>query len=278
MRRFLLKTPKGLLTIVLGVLVAVAAPHEGIRSVGLSLMAAILVAALLDAVILRARRGRWQFPSGAILTAAIVAMVLSAQTPWYVVTATTVVAVVSKYIVRTRGANVFNPAALGIVALFPIFHAGESWWGALPEAPPLLQSALIAGGVFIAGRVNKLPLVIAFLGGYFLLFTASAFAGDPARVAELFRPPDLQAALYFAFFILTDPPTSPVRYQEQLFFAAIVAMTSFAVFQLTGAVYYLLAGVLCGNVWEAWRRSTLRTRRARRASSDPHEDASPVHP
>jgi hypothetical protein len=26
------------------------------------------------------------------------------------------------------------------------------------------------------------------------------------------------------------------------------------IFEWTGAVYYLLAGVLVGNVWEAWRR------------------------
>lgn len=265
MRRFLFKTPKGLLTIVLAVLIAIAAPHEGVGVVGPGLGAAIAVAALLDTVILRLRRGRWQFPSGAILTAAIVAMVLSAQTPWYVVTASSAVAIASKYVFRTRGANVFNPAALGIVVLFPVFHAGESWWGASPDVPRLLQIALVVSGVFIADRVNKLPLVIAFLGGYFFLFTAAAFAGDPARVAEIFRAPDLEAVLYFAFFILTDPPTSPVRYQEQLVFAAIVAVASFAIFQLTGAVYYLLAAVLGGNVWEAWRRSTLRTRRARLA-------------
>jgi len=266
-RRFLLKTPKGLLTIVLALLLGIGMPREGLRVVAPGLISAVLAAAILDAIILRVRRGRWQFPSGAILTAAIVAMVLSAQTPWYVVTATSALAVGSKYIFRTRGANIFNPAALAIVTLFPVFHAGESWWGALPEVPRILQAALILSGVFIADRVNKLPLVIAFLGGYFLLFTAAAFTGDPARVSEIFRPPDLEAVLYFAFFILTDPPTSPVRYQDQLIFAAIVAVSSFAIYQLTGAVYYLLAGVLGGNLWEAWRRTTLRTRRARLATA-----------
>jgi hypothetical protein len=29
----------------------------------------------------------------------------------------------------------------------------------------------------------------------------------------------------------------------------------FAAFELIGAAYYLLAGVLVGNVWEAWRRA-----------------------
>jgi hypothetical protein len=40
---------------------------------------------------------------------------------------------------------------------------------------------------------------------------------------------------------------------------AIVAAASYAVFEWVGAVYYLLAGVLVGNVWEAWRRVSART-------------------
>jgi enediyne biosynthesis protein E5 len=263
-RRFF-KTPKGLLTIVLALLAAMAAPHEGLGVAGPGLLSAVVAAGLLDAVILRSRQPKWHFPSGAVLTALIVAMVLSAQTPWYVPTATAVVAVLSKYVFRSRAGNLFNPAALGIVALFPVFHAGQGWWGALPEVAPIAQAALLLTGVFIADRVNKVPALVAFLGAYFLLFTIAAFAGDPARVAEVFRTPDLQAVLFFAFFILTDPPTSPVTYRDQIVFAVIVAVVSFAIFESTGAVYYLLAGVLAGNVWEGWRR--YRFRSARRSAA-----------
>jgi Na+-translocating ferredoxin:NAD+ oxidoreductase RnfD subunit len=117
---------------------------------------------------------------------------------------------------------------------------------------------LIACGVFIADRVNKMPLVLAFLGAYFVIFTAAAFLRDPTRVAEIFRPPDIQAVLFFAFFILTDPPTSPVRYGEQFVCAAIAAVTSAIVFEGLGAAHYLLTGALVANVQEAWRRSRNR--------------------
>jgi hypothetical protein len=80
-------------------------------------------------------------------------------------------------------------------------------------------------------------------------------------VAAIFRPPDAHAALFFAFFILTDPPTSPVKYPDQLVCGVIVAVSSFVVFQWIGAVYFLLAGVLVGNVWEAWRRARRRAPR-----------------
>ena len=252
--RHFFKTPKGLLTVVLMALAAIAAPHEGVRVVAPTLLTAVALAAALDVMILRTRHTRWEFPNGAVLTALIVSMVLSVQTPWYVVALTSALAVVTKYVVRTRAGNVFNPAALAIVVTFPIFHAGQSWWGALPEVAPLVQLALIAAGVFIADRVNRMPLVLAFLAAYYGLFTVTAFTGDPAWVAEVFRTPDLQAALFFALFILTDPPTSPVRYSDQVIFAMIVALTSYAIFEWTGAVYYLLAGVLVGNLWEAWRR------------------------
>ena len=252
--RHFFRTSKGLLTLVLIALVAIAAPHEDIPAVAFGLVSAVAAAALLDVLILRTRHTRWEFPSGAVLTALIVSMILSTQTPWHVAALVSAFAIISKYIVRTRAGNVLNPAALAIVATFPLFREGQSWWGALPEVAPIAQLALLGTGIFIADRVNKMPLVLAFLASYYFLFTVSAFISDPAWVSEVFRAPDLQAVLFFALFILTDPPTSPVRYPDQLVFAVIVAVASFAIFEWTGAVYYLLAAVLIGNVWEAWRR------------------------
>jgi len=253
------KTPKGLLLIILTILVAMATRGEGVRAVASGLGTATVVGGLADAVILRVRKKTWEFPSGAILTAMIVAMVLRAQEPWYVVTITAVAAILSKYVFRSRSANVFNPAALAIIASFYVFHTGQSWWGALPDVNPWAQIVLVAAGLFIADRVNKMPLVLMFLGTYFVLFTIAAFIRDPQWVSEIYRPPDLEAALYFAFIILTDPPTSPAKYPDQIVCGVIVAVVSFAFFEWAGVVYYLLAGVLAGNVWEAWRRANRRT-------------------
>lgn len=254
-----IKTPKGLLTVILVLLAAIAAPGEGLRAVLPGLLSAVIASGLVDTVVLRLRKGAWEFPSGAVLTAMIVAMVLRAQEPWYVVAITSVGAIVSKYIVRSRHANLFNPAALAIIASFYVFHTGQSWWGALTEVPLLQQTVLLAVGVFITDRVNKMPLVLAFLGTYFLLFTATSFVGDPRWVAEIYRSPDVEAVLFFAFIILTDPPTSPAKYPDQIACGVLVAAVSFAFFEWAGVVYYLLAGVLVGNVWEAWRRVNRRS-------------------
>lgn len=243
-----------MLTVILVLLAVIAAPGEGLRIVLPGLLSAVISAGLVDLAILRLKKKVWEFPSGAVLTAMIVSMVLRAQEPWYVVSITSVAAILSKYLFRSRHANVFNPAALAIIASFYVFHTGQSWWGALTEVPLLMQTVLLAAGIFITDRVNKVPLVLAFLGAYFLLFTVTSFVGDPRWVSEIYRSPDLEAALFFAFIILTDPPTSPAKYPDQIVCGVLVAAVSFAFFEWAGVVYYLLAGVLVGNVWEAWRR------------------------
>lgn len=256
-----------MLTIVLALLIVLAAPAEGVGQVWPDLASAAVVAMLVDAPILRARSGAWEFPSGALLTGLIVAMVLVPQEPWYVAAITAAIAIISKYVFRTRTANTFNPAALALVATFYPFHTGQSWWGALPGVPGFGLIVLFATGIFITDRVNKVPLVLAFLGSCYLLFTVTAFVGDPGRVAEIFRTPDLNAVLFCAFFIVTDPPTAPSKNSHQLACGAIVAVIAYAVFEWVGAAYFLLAGVLGGNIWEAWRRTRSRTGARHRATN-----------
>jgi enediyne biosynthesis protein E5 len=238
---------------VLALLTVVAGARDGWSVVG-AVIAATLPAMAIDAPILRRMKGRWAFPSGALLTGLIVAMILNTHSPWYVVAVTSIVGVLSKYVVRGHTANVFNPAALALVATFYVFNTAQNWWGALPELPPAAVVVLLATGVFITYKVNKIPAALAFLGVYYLFATTVAFAGNPASVAELYRAPDLHAALYFAFFMVTDPPTSPPGRRDQIIFGAITAAASFAAFDLIGAAYFLLAGLLVANAWEGWRR------------------------
>ena len=263
-----LQTPKGLLLIVLGLLLGLAIPQEGASLVapGLALITGTAVA--LDLVLFRWLRRKWIFPSGAILTGIIIAVVLSDHEPAYVEVATAAIAIGSKHLLRTRWSNVFNPAALALVASALLFDSAQSWWGALPDLGLPGIIALLAVGAFIADRINKLPLLLAFLGAYFALFSGASFLLEPGRVAEIFRAPDIQAVLFFAFIMVDDPPTCPVRYGDQVMFGILVAVTSYALFVVNGAVYYLPAGLLVGNSWETCRRWVTRpNRRPARAAS-----------
>jgi Na+-translocating ferredoxin:NAD+ oxidoreductase RnfD subunit len=259
LKRFF-RAPKGMLILLLAILAITAAFGSGFALVAPVVLGGVLGAVIVDAPILRYREGEWIVPDGAILTGLIVAMVLSPMEPWYVAAITSAIAVLSKYLLRVGRANVFNPAALALVATFYWFNTGQSWWGALPEITPLALVILFATGIFITDRVNKIPLVLSFLGAYYLLVTITAFVGEPAKVAELYRTPDLHAALFFAFFMVTDPPTSPPKQRDQLVNGVITAVVSYAVFELIGAAYFLLAGLLVANAWESWRR--WRTRAA----------------
>src|SRR6202167_973415 len=109
------RTPKGLLIIVLVILVALAAPTAGIALAAPGLVSDVGVAGLMDVLILRWFRNAWEFASGAVLTGLLVAMVLTPYEPWYVPACTSAVAIASKYVARSRSANVFNPAALALV-------------------------------------------------------------------------------------------------------------------------------------------------------------------
>jgi Na+-translocating ferredoxin:NAD+ oxidoreductase RnfD subunit len=253
LRRFF-RTPKGLLILLLGGLALVAGFGTGFATATPVLAGGVAGAMLVDAPILRIRDGEWIFPDGALLTGLIVAMVLSPHEPWWAAAVTAAVGVLSKYVLRAGKANIFNPAAFALVATFYLFNTGQSWWGALPELPVAALVLLFATGIFITDRVNKVPAVLSFLGVYYLLITISAFAANPAHVVALYRAPDLHAALFYAFFMLTDPPTSPPKQRDQLLFGAIAAAASFAFFELIGAAYFLLAGLLVANCWEAYRR------------------------
>jgi Na+-translocating ferredoxin:NAD+ oxidoreductase RnfD subunit len=258
-----LGTPKGMTLVALAGLALLAGRHEGPTALPETL-AAVLTATAADLALARWLDGRWRLPDGAAVTGLIVAMVLSAHEPWYVSATTALLAVVSKHVFRTRWSNVFNPAACGLVASYFLFGAGQSWWGALADLGPAWVLLLLAVGLFIAQRVNKLTAVLVFLGATIAVFTAEAFAGNAARVAETFRAPDIEAMLFFACLMLTDPPTSPARPRDQVPYALVVAAAACAAFLAWGALWFLPGGLLVGNAWETARRLLAAPRAGRR--------------
>lgn len=261
-----LRTPKGLLLVIFIGLLALASLKLGGDVVTSRVIVAAVTAAAIDLAVTYWRRQRWILPDGAVLTGMIVAFILRPQESWAVLVLTVTVAILSKHALRTHWSNILNPAALALVVAAIVWHTGQSWWGALPDLGTVGALALLASGAVMADRINKLPMILAFFGAYFALFTfASIF--DSAAVAETFRTPDLQAALFFAFFMLDDPPTSPVRDEDQIVFGIIVATVAYFIFLRFGGVYFLPAGLLAGNLWESGRRLVLARLRTRTSAA-----------
>lgn len=258
------RTPKGQLIAILGGLLVIAGRVEGFAHVGPGLVGAIVTALVLDVPLLRWRRGRWAFPDGALLSALLIGAVLGPRNHWMIAAGASAVAILSKHVLRNRSANVFNPAALGLVVVALVSDSSLSWWGAVLRIVPFAAWPLLAGSaVWVAARVHRLPLVVSFLASYFVLFAAATFFVEPREVAEIFVAPDLLAMVFFAGFMLTDPPTSPPRAEMQVVIGSVVAIASATVFLTTGAAHFLLSGVLCGNLVEGVRRAADARRRLR---------------
>jgi Na+-translocating ferredoxin:NAD+ oxidoreductase RnfD subunit len=251
-----LRTPKGRLLVVLTAVTAVAAPHEGASRALVRVAAAALAAMLVDLALSALLRRRVIWPDGAALTGIICALVTAASERWWLAAAAAVIGVGAKHLLRTRRVHVFNPAAFGLLVSLWLFSSSQGWWGGFADLPPATLIPLILVGGWLARYVGKLPQVLAFLGAYFGLFSVTAFfsMGGGLRLAEVYRVPFLNAALFFAFFMLTDPPTSAGRYDEQLRFGAIAGACAFALFLAVHDLSFLLLALLAANLWLARRR------------------------
>ena len=242
-----LRTPKGLLFLVFGALLVPAAVATGAASLA-HVAWAVAGAALLDLGLGHfdgKPTKRW--PSSAMLSGLIVAFVLGVETPHVVAACVGALASASKYLFRSRRGHVFNPAGLALLAAVPMFATGQSWWGAFGDMPAIWIAPLIGVGVVIVDKVNKWPMALSFLGTLYGVFTLLAI-GNPTAVAELFRAPFVQSSLFLAFFMLTDPPTSPGKASDQWWMGALAGLVA-AVAQLVGVGQtYLLVGLLSVNV------------------------------
>jgi hypothetical protein len=257
-----LRTPKGLTLIIFLGLVGVSSIKLGGDVVASRVIVAAVAAAAIDMAVTYGRRRRWILPDGAVLTGMIVAFVLRPQESWLFLIVTVGVAILSKHVLRTHWSNILNPAAFALVVAAILLNTGQSWWGALPDLGVIGALVLLAAGGFIAHRINKLPMILAFFGAYYALFTVASIFRSTI-VAETFLTPDLQAALFFAFFMLDDPPTSPVHHEDQIVFGVITAVVAYFIFMQFGGVYFLPGGLLAGNLWESGRRLVFDRNRTR---------------
>jgi hypothetical protein len=113
-----------------------------------------------------------------------------------------------------------------------------------------------------------LPLVLVFTGTYYALLTLVSLT-NPTPVVEMFREPFVHSALFLACFMLTDPPTSPGRTGDQIWYGVLVAQAC-VIAQLAGAGQaFLLLGLLLGNATLAAREWSDREGAARPRETAP---------
>lgn len=242
------KTPKGYvaMAMVIYLLIASIGSKEimGIQN-GL---AALFVSILVDLLFQTVKMSKWTRPDGAIITGLIITLILGTTTTAGVIALTAAIAILSKHLLVYKKKPIFNPAAFGLLASIPLFHTEQSWWGAFGDLPVWTMLFLIIGGYLVTNRVNKFPQVFSFLGISFALFLLMGQLNIGDAVDAL-RPPFINATLFFGFFMLTDPPTSPGKYKDQVLFGLITGGAGTIIYGMFGGLTYLFIGLFIGNLY-----------------------------
>jgi Na+-translocating ferredoxin:NAD+ oxidoreductase RnfD subunit len=208
---------------------------------------AICVAFVVDFIYCR-MKNRKSSKDSTVITGLFISLILSFTTPWQIVAGTTAIAILSKHLLVYKKKPIFNPAAVGLLLSIFIFQTGQSWWGAFGDLPAWTIIFLVIGGYLITDRVNKFPQVLSFLGTFFVLLLLMGLL-NIGNAAEAFRPPFINATLFFSFFMLTDPPTSPAKYKNQVLFGILSAVSGVLVYGIFGGLTYLFIGLFIGNIY-----------------------------
>src|SRR6058998_1854785 len=154
---------------------------------------------------------------------------------------TAAVAIASKFTLRVRDKHVFNPTNFALVAMMLATRSvwvSPGQWGSGLVFAFLLASA----GGLVVNRAARADVTLAFLASWASLLVArSLWLGEPLAI-PLHRLEN-GALVLFAFFMISDPKTTPDSRAGRLLFAALVALgayhVQFRLFQTNGLLWSL---------------------------------------
>lgn len=240
-----------------------------LRGTGLlSLLTLAAVGGISDLVFQRARFDRLRVPDASLATGAFVALILPPAFPIAASAATVLVAIGSKHVLRSLGHPWFNPAALAVGAAALLFGAVPAWWVAVGPLGTYLAPAF--GLALIALGASRWRLPATFLVAYGALATLQhvvigASVGPSVLLLQAIDP----VTLFFAFFMVAEPGTSPGDSAGQVLYAGVVGV--FAAFApILSPTFGLVVALLAGNVLGVSLRY-----RDRSAHSDSRRDDAP---
>jgi len=137
------------------------------------------------------------------------------------------IAIGSKFLVRVRGKHIFNPANVALVSLMLL--SDSAWvssgqWG----SATIGALALACLGMLVLTKARRAETTIAFLSAYGLLLIGRAvWLGDPLSIP--LHQLQNGALLIFAFFMISDPKTTPDSSLGRVLFGVLVASIAYAI-------------------------------------------------
>jgi Na+-translocating ferredoxin:NAD+ oxidoreductase RnfD subunit len=176
----------------------------------------------------------------ALISGLSLCLLLRTNSPLLAVVAA-LVTVASKFVLRWNGKHLFNPTNFGLVAMMILTDrvwVSPGQWG----TGAFFAFAIVCAGILVVRRAARSDVTLTFLVFYGLLLLArSAALGEPLAI-PLHR---LQsgALLLFAFFMISDPKTTPDSRLGRIFFAILVAtgaaVIRFSLFNANGLLWSL---------------------------------------
>jgi enediyne biosynthesis protein E5 len=155
---------------------------------------------------------------------------------------TAAIAISSKFLLRIEDKHVFNPTNFALVVMMLL--TGQVWvspgqWGNTAVFGFLLASA----GGLVVNRAARSDVTLAFLISYAALLAGrSLFLGEPMSI-PLHRL-ESGALVLFAFFMISDPKTTPNSRSGRILFATLVAagawVVQFKLFRTNGLLWSLV--------------------------------------
>ena len=166
-------------------------------------------------------------------------------------------AVASKRYLRLHGTHIFNPSAIALVVVTGLSsHAyiSPGQWGALGLASFLVMGA----GLMVVTRAQRLDVALSFLFSYLaIVFLRGWYLGDPISIAV--HQMQSGALLLFAFFMITDPKTTPQDQYARMGFgvtvAVVTAILQFNFYLSTAAIYALVVMAPLVTILNLYKRN-----------------------
>lgn len=177
----------------------------------------------------------------ALITALSLSLLLRADAIWPLALAGAL-AVGSKFTLRLGGKHIFNPANFAIVAM--LLFSGAVWTTPGQWGTAIWFAALLAAvGMFVTYRAARFDVPLIFMATFAaLLLFRTLYLGDPLAIPLL----RLQngALILFAFFMISDPKTTPDGSIARAAFAIATAMIAYVMtyhFFIVDGLFYALA-------------------------------------
>jgi Na+-transporting NADH:ubiquinone oxidoreductase subunit NqrB len=156
-----------------------------------------------------------------LITGLSLSLLLRADAAWLPALAG-VIAISSKFVLRIDGKHIWNPAGFAIVVLLAASHgvwiSPGQWGSSIWQA-----SLLVFLAILVLQAAQRSDIALFFLGSHAaLLFVRAYWLGDPAAIP--LHQLQSGSLLIFAFFMISDPRTSPDSRLGRLLFAIAVAL------------------------------------------------------